>query len=125
MHVDGEPAARDERPEPCGHSGDDIAGSKCTVVLDARNLPVGEDVAHVRERLRAERAREPDRIDRLEAGRDAVEAGDPGDCEERAERDQRARHDEHERLIACSFHVALSSESGHRHPGVTQARMHW
>ena len=107
VDVDGEAAARDERPEAGRHRCDDVAGSELAVVLDPRNLAVGKDVPDVREHLRAERGHEPDRIDGPEPCRNVPEAGDPGDREERPERDQRGRNDEHERLRTCSFQMAL------------------
>jgi len=125
VNVDGKAAARHERTEPRRHGCDDVASPEVAIFFDPRDLAVGEDVPDVRERLRAECRRKPDRVDRPEARRDVVEAGHPGDGEERPQSDCRRCSNEHERLRPGSFKVALKSEYRQPLPGVTQARMHW
>ena len=116
MEVDGEPASCDEGAAARGDRRKRGARIHARPFLDPRDLAVAEHVSDVRDRLGAERDEEPDRLGRLEPGRDAVESGRPRDGEERCERDQRARDDEHERFRARPLHVALPGERLDSHP---------
>ena len=124
MHIDREPAARNERAEAGGHRGNEVARPELAMRVDAPDLPIGEHVPDVGQHLCPEGGREPDGVDRPQPRRDLTEAGDPRDREKSAEGDDGRRNDEHERLRSGSFHVALTGERRHRYPPVTQARMH-
>ena len=98
VNVNGKAAARHERAEARGHRRHDVASPEVAIVLDPRDLAVREHVPDVRERLRAECRREPDRVDGSQPCGDVVEAGHPGDREQRPQRDRCRCCDEHERL---------------------------
>jgi hypothetical protein len=81
VHVDGEAAACDERPETGRHGCEEVARPELAVAADPPDLAVSEDVSDVGKHLGAEGGHEPDRIDRPQARGDVTETRDPGNGE--------------------------------------------